>query len=108
MATTLVLLGPDVLGEDDAIFPLSVPAIVSVPAGFLCAYLGALAGRGRERATAMPYASSSSARSPRPGRASPGMASPPRALGGASARLRPRRRNRTQRAHRCTSASSAA
>ena len=55
VALVLVLLGPYVLGEDDAIFPLSIPAIVSVPAGFLCAYLGSRAGRGREQATGMPY-----------------------------------------------------
>jgi Na+(H+)/acetate symporter ActP len=54
-AVILVVLGPDVLGEDRAIFPLSIPAIVSVPAGFLCAYLGSLAGRGRQAATGMPY-----------------------------------------------------
>jgi SSS family solute:Na+ symporter/cation/acetate symporter len=55
VALVLVLLGPDVLGEDDAIFPLSIPAIVSVPAGFLCAFVGSLAGRGRVHATGMPY-----------------------------------------------------
>jgi cation/acetate symporter len=55
VALVLVLLGPDVLGKDDAIFPLSIPAIVSVPAGFLCAWLGTLAGRGRHGATGMPY-----------------------------------------------------
>ena len=55
VALVLVCLGPDVLGKDDAIFPLSIPAIVSVPAGCACAWLGALAGRGREAATGMPY-----------------------------------------------------
>jgi SSS family solute:Na+ symporter/cation/acetate symporter len=50
----LVLLGPDVLGKDDAIFPLAIPALVSVPAGFLLAYLGTMIGRGR-RETGMPY-----------------------------------------------------
>ena len=56
VSLVLVLLGPDILGEDDAIFPLSIPAIVSVPAAFLCAWLGSLAGRGREASTGMPYA----------------------------------------------------
>jgi SSS family solute:Na+ symporter/cation/acetate symporter len=56
VSLVLVLLGPDVLGEENAIFPLSIPAIVSVPAGFLLAWLGTLAGRGREGATGMPYA----------------------------------------------------
>jgi SSS family solute:Na+ symporter/cation/acetate symporter len=55
VALVVVLLGPDVLGEDGAIFPLSIPAIVSAPAGFLCAWLGARAGRGRASATGVPY-----------------------------------------------------
>ena len=46
VSLVLVLLGPDVLGKDDAIFPLSIPALVSVPAGFLLAYVGH-ADRGR-------------------------------------------------------------
>ena len=45
----LVLLGPDVMGKDDAIWPLAIPAIVSVPASFLFAYVGTLIGAGRVR-----------------------------------------------------------
>jgi cation/acetate symporter len=51
----LVLLGPDVLGKDDAIFPLAIPALVTVPAGFLLAYVGTLIGAGRVGSTGMPY-----------------------------------------------------
>jgi SSS family solute:Na+ symporter/cation/acetate symporter len=51
----LVLLGPDVLGKDDAIFPLAIPALVSVPAGFLLAYVGSKFGAGRVGSTGMPY-----------------------------------------------------
>ena len=40
VSLVLVFLGPDILGKDDAIFPLAIPAIVSVPAGFLLAYIG--------------------------------------------------------------------
>jgi cation/acetate symporter len=55
VALVLVLLGPDVMGKDDAIWPLAIPAIVSVPAGFLFAYVGTLLGRGRVGSTGMPY-----------------------------------------------------
>jgi SSS family transporter len=55
VALVLVAIGPDVLGEDDAIFPLSIPAIVSVPAGLLFAYVGTMVGRGRVASTGMPY-----------------------------------------------------
>jgi Na+(H+)/acetate symporter ActP len=55
VALVLVFLGPDVLGKDDAIWPLAIPAIVSVPAGFLCAYVGTRIGRGRVGSTGMPY-----------------------------------------------------
>jgi Na+(H+)/acetate symporter ActP len=55
VALVLVLLGPDVQGKDDAIWPLAIPAIVSVPAGFLFAYLGTRLGRGRVSSTGMPY-----------------------------------------------------
>ena len=55
VALVLVLLGPDVMGKDDAIWPLAIPAIVSVPAGFLFAYLGTRLGRGRVGSTGMPY-----------------------------------------------------
>ncbi|MGA6162053.1 solute symporter family protein [Amycolatopsis magusensis] len=50
----LVLVGPDVLGEAH-LFPLSIPALVSVPAGFLAAWLGSLAGRGNAAASGLPY-----------------------------------------------------
>jgi len=51
----LVLLGPDVMGKDAAVWPLAIPAIVSVPASFLFAYVGTLFGAGRTRSTGMPY-----------------------------------------------------
>jgi cation/acetate symporter len=50
----LVLAGPDVLGSHH-LFPLPVPALVSVPAGFLFCWLGSLAGRGRPEAAGVPY-----------------------------------------------------
>ncbi|WP_067468134.1 solute symporter family protein [Actinomadura macra] len=50
----LVLVGPDVLG-DDHLFPLSIPALVSVPAGFLCAWAASLLTRGRAEAAGHPY-----------------------------------------------------
>jgi cation/acetate symporter len=50
----LVLIGPDILGADH-LFPLSVPALVSVPAGFAFAWLGSLAGRTRPEAQGVPY-----------------------------------------------------
>lgn len=50
----LVLIGPDVMGKEDAIWPLSIPAIVSVPAGALFAFVGAKLGAGRPE-TGMPY-----------------------------------------------------
>lgn len=49
-----VLIGPDVLGAGH-LFPLSIPALVSVPAGFLCCWLGSLAGRNRQGARGVPY-----------------------------------------------------
>ena len=55
VSLVLVLLGPDVLGKDDAVFPLAIPALVSVPAGFLLAYAGTMIGAGRAAATGMPY-----------------------------------------------------
>jgi cation/acetate symporter len=55
LSLVLVLLGPDVLGKDDAIFPLAIPALVTVPAGFLLAYVGTLIGAGRVGSTGMPY-----------------------------------------------------
>ncbi|AXB42118.1 cation acetate symporter [Amycolatopsis albispora] len=50
----LVLAGPDVMGADH-LFPLSIPALVSVPAGFLAAWLGSLAGRKNAAAQGTPY-----------------------------------------------------
>ncbi|GAB2966860.1 cation acetate symporter [Amycolatopsis acidiphila] len=50
----LVIVGPDVLGPHH-LFPLSIPALVSVPAGFLCAWLGSLAGGNRPGAQGVPY-----------------------------------------------------
>ena len=55
VSLVLVFLGPDILGKDDAIFPLAIPALVSVPAGFLLAYIGTLIGAGRVGSTGMPY-----------------------------------------------------
>ena len=55
VALVLVFLGPDVMGKDDAIWPLAIPALVSVPAGFLFAYVGTRLGRGRVGSTGMPY-----------------------------------------------------
>lgn len=57
LATSLVLvvMGPDVLGADDAIFPLSIPAIVSVPVAFLLALVGSLAARSNPGARGRPY-----------------------------------------------------
>jgi SSS family solute:Na+ symporter/cation/acetate symporter len=55
VSLVLVFLGPDVMGKDDAIWPLAIPAIVSVPAGFLFAYAGTKLGRGRVGSTGMPY-----------------------------------------------------
>ena len=51
----LVLLGPDVMGKDDAVWPLAIPAIVSVPVSFLFACVGTLIGAGRVGSTGMPY-----------------------------------------------------
>ncbi|MFI0372770.1 cation acetate symporter [Actinomadura sp. 1N219] len=50
----LVLVGPDVMG-DAHLFPLTIPALVSVPFGFLCAWAGSLAGRGNPDAAGHPY-----------------------------------------------------
>ncbi|MGH3243007.1 MAG: solute symporter family protein [Spirillospora sp.] len=50
----LVLIGPDVMGGSH-LFPLTVPALVSVPFGFLCAWAGTLAGRGDPAAAGHPY-----------------------------------------------------
>ncbi|MFC6886624.1 MULTISPECIES: cation acetate symporter [Actinomadura] len=50
----LVLVGPDVLG-DDHLFPLSIPALLTVPFGFLCAWAASVATRGRAEAAGAPY-----------------------------------------------------
>jgi cation/acetate symporter len=42
-AVVLVILSPNIMG-DGAIFPLTIPALVSVPIGFLCAWIGTLVG----------------------------------------------------------------
>lgn len=58
----LVAISPNILGPTglihgvDPIFPLTIPAIVSVPAGFLFAYLGSLVGRGRPDAAGTDFA----------------------------------------------------
>jgi hypothetical protein len=39
----------------DAIWPPAIPAIVSVPAGFLCACVGTKIGRRRVGSAGMPY-----------------------------------------------------
>lgn len=49
-AVLLVLISPNVMGEN-AIFPLTIPALVSVPFGFLACYVGTLVGKRREDAT---------------------------------------------------------
>jgi SSS family transporter len=50
----LVILGPDVLGGSH-LFGLSIPALVSVPAALLFAYVGTLLGRGDPRLAGTPY-----------------------------------------------------
>lgn len=41
----LILIGPSVLGKEKALFPLENPGIVSIPIGFLAAWLGSLGKR---------------------------------------------------------------
>lgn len=43
----LVIISPNVMGEN-AIFPLTIPALVSVPIGFLACYVGTLLGKRTE------------------------------------------------------------
>jgi SSS family solute:Na+ symporter/cation/acetate symporter len=50
----LVIVGPDVLGGSH-LFGLSIPALVSVPAALLFAYVGTLMGRGDPRLAGTPY-----------------------------------------------------
>ncbi|WP_430334740.1 solute symporter family protein [Rhodococcus sp. ACT016] len=58
----LVAISPNILGPTglihgvDAIFPLTIPALVSVPAGFLFAYVGSLVGRSRPDAAGADFA----------------------------------------------------
>ncbi|KAA9150892.1 cation acetate symporter [Amycolatopsis acidicola] len=64
----LVLIGPDVMGSAH-LFPLTIPALVSVPAGFLCCWLGSLAGRKNPAAQGVPYDELAARAFPRRGRA---------------------------------------
>jgi SSS family transporter len=50
----LVIVGPDVLGSSH-LFGLSIPALVSVPASLLFAYVGTLIGRRDPRLAGTPY-----------------------------------------------------
>lgn len=58
----LVAISPNILGPTglihgiDPIFPLTIPALVSVPAGFLLAYVGSLVGRSRPEAAGTDFA----------------------------------------------------
>lgn len=47
VSVLLVLISPNVMGEN-AIFPLTIPALVSVPLGFLSCYVGTILGRRAE------------------------------------------------------------
>jgi cation/acetate symporter len=55
LSLVLVALGPDVLGKDDAIWPLSIPAIVTIPFAFLMCWLGSRIGRNNPDAQGMPW-----------------------------------------------------
>jgi SSS family solute:Na+ symporter/cation/acetate symporter len=55
LSLVLVVLGPDVLGEDGAIWPLSIPAIVTIPAAFVMCWIGSLMGRNDPDAQGMPW-----------------------------------------------------
>ena len=46
----LVLISPNIMGSN-AIFPLTIPALVSVPFGFFCAWLGSVVGERRRPRT---------------------------------------------------------
>ncbi|RYE38940.1 MAG: cation acetate symporter [Hyphomicrobiales bacterium] len=54
LSVLLVVIGPNVMG-DDALFPLSIPAIVTVPISFALAWLGSLVGRNKVVAKGRPY-----------------------------------------------------
>jgi cation/acetate symporter len=53
LSLVLVVLGPDVMGKDDAIWPLSIPAIVTIPFAFALCWIGSLAGRSNPDAQGM-------------------------------------------------------
>lgn len=54
LSIVLVAIGPNVLGAN-ALFPLSIPAIVTVPIAFALAWFGSLAGRRNAAAQGRPY-----------------------------------------------------
>jgi len=45
----LILISPNVMSKETALFPLSSPAIVSIPLGFLAAYVGAKLYKKKEK-----------------------------------------------------------
>ncbi|TQC51222.1 cation acetate symporter [Rhodococcus sp. WS4] len=57
----LVAVSPNILGPTglvhgiEPLFPLTIPALVSVPIGFLCAVIGSRIGRGDAQAAGVPY-----------------------------------------------------
>ncbi|AJW40288.1 symporter YjcG [Rhodococcus sp. B7740] len=53
-SVVLVIIGPNVMG-DSALFPLSIPAIVTVPLAFLLALGGSVVGRSRTGARGRDY-----------------------------------------------------
>jgi cation/acetate symporter len=55
LSLVLVAIGPDVLGKDEAIWPLSIPAIVTIPFAFALCWIGSLAGRSNPAAQGMPW-----------------------------------------------------
>ena len=55
LGLVLVVLGPDVMGKGDAIWPLSIPAIVTIPFAFALCWIGSRAGRGNPDAQGMPW-----------------------------------------------------
>lgn len=54
LSIVLVAIGPNVLG-DNALFPLSIPAIVTVPIAFALAWLGSVAARKNAEVQGRPY-----------------------------------------------------
>jgi len=55
LSLVLVVLGPDVMGKGDAIWPLSIPAIVTIPFAFALCWLGSRVARGNPDAQGMPW-----------------------------------------------------